>query len=265
MAYDSLMLSRLPLFVRNVLLTFALFMISCPALAQIRDGGIDPWNLGKGEWIYSVKDATNRLGGHISSVTNEVSMMQYYKSIGVRYLIIKMGTGSTNYSGCYATPHQVTPRLCEIGRTNGVWIFGYTRSYGSDVAGESALADSCFNNGADGFVFDAEAEWEQNKPWIGTNGPALAWQLCSMVRSNWPNKFLGHAPFPIISFHSSFPYKEFGYWCDAVMPQIYHFSQASWPGIKGSPSAAINWFDVNFRSWQNSLIGQSSVINGQTI
>ena len=259
------MLSRLPLFVRCVVLTCAVFILSFSSSGQIRDGGIDPWNLGKGDWIYSVKDATNRLGGHISSVTNEVSMMQYYKSIGVRYLIIKMGTGSTNYSGCYATPHQVTPRLCQIAKTNGVWIFGYTRSYGSDVAGESALADSCFNNGADGFVFDAEAEWEQNQPWIGSNGPALAWQLCSMVRSNWPNKFLGHAPFPILSFHSSFPYKEFGYWCDAVMPQIYHFSQANWPGLKGSPSAAINWFDVNFRSWQNSLIGQSSVINGQTI
>ncbi len=244
-------------------LGFFIFIASSqPAAAVIRDGGIDPANLGKGDWVYSIKDATNRLGGHISSVTNEVSLMKYYKSIGVRYLIIKMGTGATNYDGCYASPHQVTANFCNIARTNGIWIFGYTRSYGSDLAGESALADSCFNNGADGFVFDAEAEWESNKAWIGTNGPALAWQLCSMVRSNWPNKFLGHAPFPIIYLHSSFPYKEFGYWCDAVMPQIYHFSST---GIKGSASAAINWSDVNWRTWQNSLVGTSTVINGQTI
>ena len=34
------------------------------------------------------------------------------------------------------------------------------------------------------------------------------------------------------------------------MPQIYHFSS---PGIKGSPSAAINWSDVNWATWQKSL------------
>ncbi len=240
----------------------AILFLSHHASAVIRDGGIDPANLGKGEWIYSVKDATNRLGGHISSVTNEVSLFKYYQSIGVRYVIIKMGTGSTNYGGCYASPHQVTANLCNIARTNGVLVFGYTRSYGSDIVGESALADSCFNNGADGFVFDAEAEWESSRSWIGNNGPTLAWDMCSMVRSNWPTKFLGHAPFPIISFHSSFPYKEFGYWCDAVMPQVYHLSTA---GLKGSPSAVMNWTDVNYRSWQNSLIGTSSNINGQTI
>jgi hypothetical protein len=232
------------------------------ASAVIRDGGIDPANLGKGEWIYSVKDATNRLGGHISSVTNEVSLFKYYKNIGVRYVMIKMGTGSTNYGGCYASPHQVTVNLCNIARTNGVWVFGYTRSYGSDLAGESALVDSVFNNGADGFVFDAEAEWESSRAWIGTNGPALAWELGQMVRSNWPTKFIGHAPFPVIYFHSSFPYKEFGYWCDAVMPQVYHLSSA---GLKDSPSATMNWMDVNFRTWQNSLAGTSSVIDGQTI
>ena len=220
------------------------------ASAVIRDGGIDPANLGKGEWIFSVADCTNKLGGHISSVTNEATMFQYYKSIGVRYVIIKMGTGSTNYSGCYATPHQVTANLCNIAHANGVWVFGYNRSYGSDIPGEAALATSCFNNGADGFVFDAEAEWESNRAWIGTNGPALAWQLCSTVRANWPTKFIAHAPMPIIYLHSSFPYKEFGYWCDAVMPQIYHFSSS---GLKGSPSAAINWSDVNWRTWQNSL------------
>ena len=31
--------------------------------AVIRDGGIDPANLGKGDWIYYMSAATNRLGG----------------------------------------------------------------------------------------------------------------------------------------------------------------------------------------------------------
>ena len=36
-------------------------------------------------------------------------------------------------------------------------------------------------------------------------------------------------------------------------------------GVKSRPSGGINWTDVNWYNWQNSLVGQSSVINGQTI
>src|SRR5690349_19154630 len=54
------------------------------AFAQIRDGGIDPWNLGKGDWVYSMTDATNRVGGRYSSVTNENSLMLFYKQQGIR-------------------------------------------------------------------------------------------------------------------------------------------------------------------------------------
>jgi alpha-tubulin suppressor-like RCC1 family protein len=46
------------------------------------------------------------------------------------------------------------------------------------------------------------------------------------------------------------------------MPQIY---PAGWTGVKSRPSGAINWTDVNFNNWQNSLAGQSSIIGGQTI
>ncbi len=226
--------------------------LSLPA-APIRDGGIDPANLGKGVWIYAMKDATNKLGGHITSVTNINSLMAYYKSAGLRYCIIKSATSDKLFGDC-TTGGQLTSNLVSIAHSNNILVFGYNRSYGTNIPGEVAMADYVFNQGADGFVFDAEAEWETGHAGI-TNGPAQAWQLCSQVRSNWPNKFLAHAPFPIIYFHTSFPYKEFGYWCDAVMPQIYHFSLASWPGIKESSSAAINWSDVNWATWQNSLAG----------
>ena len=230
--------------------TVVLFITTCAALGVIRDGGIDPANLGKGSWIYFMSAATNKLGGNVNNVTNEASLMTYYKSQGIRYVIVKAATSGNLFNGSYATP-QFTTNLVNIAHTNGILIFGYNRSYGSNLAAEVGISDYVFHCGADGFVWDAEAEWETGggQPWI-TNGPAQAWQLCSTVRSNWPNKFLAHAPFPIIYLHSSFPYKEFGYWCDAVMPQIYHFSSAA---IQGSPSAAINWSDVNWRTWQNGL------------
>ena len=156
----------------------------------------------------------------MASVTNENSLMLFYKSQGVRYIIVKAATSDELFNGSYSFP-QFTRNLVNTAHAHGILIFGYNRSYGENVPGEIAISDFVFNQGADGFVWDAESEWESSQPWIGTNGPALAWQLCSAVRSNWPTKFLAHAPFPIISYHSSFPYKEFGYWSDAVMPQIY--------------------------------------------
>ena len=152
-------------------------------------------------------------------------------------------------------------RSVNTAHSNGIAVFGYNRSYGTNLVGEVVMADYIFNQGADGFVFDAEAEWENttnNATKLAmTNGSAQAWQLCSQVRANWTNKFLAHAPFAIIGVHATFPYKEFGYWCDAVMPQIYHFSTA---GLRSSPSAAINWSDVNWAAWQSSLatIGQTN-------
>jgi len=229
--------------------------------AQIRDGGIDPWNLGKGTWIYSMVDATNKLGGHIPAVTNEASLMRYFKSVGIRYIIVKAATSATLFGDCKPGP-QFNSNLVSTAHANDIQIFGYNRSYGANIPGEVAVADYVFNQGADGFVFDAEAEWETGNAWI-TNGPAQAWQLCSTVRSNWPNKFLAHAPFPIIYLHSSFPYKEFGFWCDAVMPQIYHFSST---GIRNSPSAAINWSDVNWATWHASVAALPATnINGVAV
>lgn len=243
-------------------LTLGLCAVPPRASAVLRDGGIDPANLGKGDWIYFMSRATNRLGGNISSVTNETSLMLFYQSIGIRYIIIKAATSDQLFNGSYRTP-QFTRQLVHLAHTHGLLIMGYNRSYGENVAAEIAIADYVFHQGADGFVWDAESEWESHQPWIGTQGPAKAWQMCSTVRSNWPNKFLAHAPFPIISYHASFPYKEFGYWSDAVMPQIY---PQAWTGVKSRPSGGINWTDVNWCDWEKRLSALPPTnINGLTV
>jgi hypothetical protein len=245
---------------RAALLTSAL--LATTALAQIRDGGIDPWNLGKGDWVYYMSMATNKLGGNIPAVTNETSLMLWYKSQGIRYFIVKAATSDYLFKGSYSFP-QFTSNLVNIAHANGLLIFGYNRTYGSNVLGEIAIADYVFNQGADGFVYDGESEWESSQPWIGNQGPQKAWQLCSTVRSNWPTKFIAHAPFPIISLHSSFPYKEFGYWCDAVMPQIY---PQGWTSVFSRPSGGICWTDANWKLWQDSLYSLAPTnINGLTV
>ena len=97
-------------------------------------------------------------------------------------------------------------------------------------------------------MWDAEAEWESSR--IQTQGPALAIAQCSQVRSNWPTKFLAHSPFAYINSHSTFPYKEFGYYCDAVFPQDY------WVEFGQSPCTVVTNMSAQWTSWQNSLSGQ---------
>ena len=112
----------------------ALVLVAQAALfnspAQIRDGGIDPRNLGKGDWLYSITDATNKLGNHVASVTNETSLMQFYKTQGIRYMIVKAGTGATLFNGCYAFPQFSAGLVNTIIANNSI-----NNGTPSDVAG----------------------------------------------------------------------------------------------------------------------------------
>ena len=191
------------------------------AQVPIRDGGINPANLGKGDWIWHVSWATNKLGGVAPSVVNFPTLMSYYKSQGLHYTIVKAGTGSTNFFGDKHSAPQFNSNLVYHAHAAGMLIFAYTRSYDDDVQGEIDMAARCFAVGADGWVIDAESEWESGASQAGTNGPTRAIRYGEGPPRAVPNKFIAHAPFPIISFHSSFPYKEFGYFCDSVMPQAY--------------------------------------------
>lgn len=237
-----------------MLLMLALLFRLCATGAEIpiRDGGINPANLGKGDWIYFLNAATNKLGGAAPGVVNLPTLMSYYKAQGLQYIIIKAGTGSTNFNGGGSGP-QFNSNLVHHAHAAGLLIFAYTRSYDDDIQGEIDMAARCFALGADGWVIDAESEWESGATQAGPNGPARAIQYGEGLRALFPTKFIAHAPFPIISFHSSFPYREFGFYCDAVMPQAY------WKSIYGNDPAAVQRMVTNmdneYRNWQNSLSG----------
>jgi hypothetical protein len=240
--------------IRKAILLFLFSTAITPVFAVIRDGGVDPSNLGQGGWLYIMGDATNKLGGNVSSVTNESSLFAYMKGVGFNYVIVKAGTSNTLWNGSYSSP-QFTAALVNSAHSNGLFIFGSNRSWGNDNPGEVAVADYIFNQGADGYIWDAESEWESGNPWI-TNGPAQAWNLCMTIRSHWTNKFLAHNPYDTLYLHSTFPYKEFGYWSDAVMPQVYHHSAS-----QGNAFAAIMWTDFNYRMFQNTLPGLGTTAN----
>jgi hypothetical protein len=223
------------------------FCLELTAEATIRDCGIDPSNLGKGDWIYQMSDAVAQCNRQVPSVTNVPSLMIYLKNQGMRYIIVKAGTGTNLFSKPGFSP-QFTSNLVNSAHAAGLWIFGYNRSYATNTAGEVGIANYVFQQGADGFVWDAEAEWESSR--IGARGPALAIAQCSQVRSNWPTKFLAHSPFAYINSHSSFPYKEFGYYCDAAFPQAY------WVEFGEPPSTVVSKMSSQWRTWQSGLSGR---------
>jgi hypothetical protein len=236
----------------GVALAFALIVAPClSARAGLLDGGVDPANLGKGDWIYVLSQATNHLGGVAPAVHDLPSLMSFYKATGFDYVIVKAGTGSVDFNGGFFSP-QFDSNLVWQAHAAGLRIFGYTRSLGADVPGEIRLASRVYALGGDGFVIDAESEWEADSPWIGTNGPAFAIQLCSGIKTLWPTKFLAHAPMPIISIHPTFPYKEFGLYCDAVMPQAY------WHEFRKSPADTVDWMSSVWVKFQDSLQGNDT-------
>lgn len=230
--------------------TLAILTLSMLRLpAQIRDGGIDPKNAGRGTWIYILPTAIAGLGGNVPSVTNLSSLMFYMKNQGLQYVTIKAAQADTVFKVSGNT--QFTPEVVEAGHAAGLKVFGYIYTTGANVPGEIAMVDFIFQQGADGLIYDAEGEWERTtaNSEVGTNGPALAIQLCSTVRSNWPNKFMGVSTWPYRGVHTTLPYKEFGYYCDVIMPQAY------WIELGDTPSACVTRMNNEWNSWKNGLTG----------
>ncbi len=235
-------------FVLRTIITLLFLSTGSSIHATALDGGVEPANLGKGDWIYFLSTAVNHVGGTVPGVYDLPSLMSFYRSEGVQFLVVKAGTGAADFNGGFNAP-QFDSNLVYQAHATGIRIFGYTRSLGQDVPGEIRLADRVYGLGADGFVLDAEVEWESDSPWIGTNGPALAVRLCSGIKSRWPRKFLAHSPLPVIGLHTSFPYREFGMYCDAIMPQAY------WRDLKQTPTTAVEWMDYEWNMFYAELGG----------
>src|SRR4051794_14693177 len=163
---------------RSVASLIVLFFTTALSLfGQVLDNGVDAANLGKGDWIYFMSAATNHLGGNVSSVNNIATLMSYEKSQGMSHIIVKAGDAGTEFP---AGSPQFTTSLVNAAHAAGLKIFAYTRSWGTNVTSEIALATAMLNRGADGFVIDAEAEWESSNL---ANNTTKATQLCQGIKN----------------------------------------------------------------------------------
>jgi hypothetical protein len=194
--------------------------------------GVDPANLGKGDWIWQMPQTQTHLG-----VSTVQAVIDYEVGKGMKWITVKCGDGANIWT-------QFTADLVTRAHNAGLKIFGWGYVYGSNPTGEANVAINAMNLGADGFIIDAESEYE-----VLANNSAIAAQYCQAIRAAYPDHFLAHAPFPYIQSHSGFPYVTFGTYCDAVMPQDY------WGAIGISPSTMVTNMDAKWKTWQNGLTG----------
>src|SRR5688572_25049793 len=180
--------------------------------------GIDPANMGKGDWVWLVDSARANVGA--SSVQG---LVDYLKNKGMKWIIVKAGDGN---DGPFDSYTQFNKDLIDRVHAAGMKIFGYHFIYGGgDPApkvatttpeGERAVAKEIMSLNPDGLIIDAEGQYER-----APNKLASALAYGKAFKDAYPGKLLGHAPFPYVSFHRAFPYYEFGKYSDVIMPQAY--------------------------------------------
>ena len=198
-----------------------------PQPGPLLDNGVDPANLGKGDWIWQMPMTQTHLG-----VADVQGVIDYEVSMGMQWITVKCGDGGSVWS-------QFNADVVTRAHAAGLKIFGWAYAYGNNVSGEINVALNALGLGADGFIIDAEAEYEAL-----ANNATAATNYCQGVRTVYPNRFLAHAPFPYLDLHPGFPYATFGYYCDAVMPQDY------WGALGTTPENVVVQMNNRWRTWQ---------------
>jgi hypothetical protein len=153
---------------------------------------------GVGMFIWYVSNAA---GGDAATIAARA------KQVGLRFVLVKCGDGGSAWD-------QFTPELVSGLQTEGLEVHGWAYCYGDDVDGELAVAEGCFDAGADGYVADVEAEYE---------GQAAAAEQVAigLIALRPPGRLLGYSALPVVDYHLELPYAQLNHACELVLPQFY--------------------------------------------
>nr|CAB4128507.1 hypothetical protein UFOVP114_37 [uncultured Caudovirales phage] len=169
---------------------------------------------GRGFWIWHLSGCE---GGQIAAIIAKA------QKCGVTWLAIKAGDQGNPWS-------QFTPALVQALHAAGLKVYGWSYDVPGKVSVQTAVVKRVADCGADGFIIDAEIEWE--RPSADKDAAAY---ISSLNGLSLPANFvLAHAPFDVISGHAAFPYTAFGSGVSFVSPQAY------WPehGMSEAASTA---------------------------
>jgi hypothetical protein len=184
---------------------------------------------GIGIWIWKIAQCENG---------NWDSIIQKCIDHDIKWIAVKIGehTRDVQWTKEFAV---VAIEKCH---NAGLKILGWNYSRPSSYEQEILLLSDCISDGLDGICVDAEIEWQQDP-----NAYTKADHFMRTLRDNVGNDiFIAHAPFPIVSYHQSFPYAVFGKYVDAVFPQSY------WTELKWTVDKTISMTDSNFNQFNTS-------------
>ncbi|HEY2084013.1 MAG TPA: hypothetical protein VGI88_14620 [Verrucomicrobiae bacterium] len=135
----------------------ALLLLSPPRGAAGLVNGVDPNNLGQGDWIWEVPNCETAVG-----VATPQALIDYEARKGMQWVTVKAGDGANQWS-------QWNSTIINEAHAQGLKIFAWVYVYGnytntssgisSSEAAELNVAKSVLSLGGDGLIIDAESEY----------------------------------------------------------------------------------------------------------
>ncbi|MHC1740883.1 MAG: nuclear transport factor 2 family protein [Anaerolineaceae bacterium] len=165
---------------------------------------------GKGMMIWQIPNCE---GGNVNTIANMAA------AGGFSHILIKIADGPLVYNKNKTTGEDLIPPLVSALRAKGIGVWGWHYVYGYNPTGEAAIAITQMKKyQMDGYVIDAEAEFEQS------GRTAVATTFMSALRAGLPSTPVALCSFRWPTYHPSFPWKAFLDKCDLNMPQVYWMS-----------------------------------------
>jgi hypothetical protein len=172
---------------------------------------------GKGFFIWKIRDCEAGNPENIAAIA---------KQAGLQHVLIKIADGVFAYNKDRNNDRDLVPPVVEALRAQGISVWGWHYIYGNHPISEANIAAERVKElGLDGYVIDAEIEFEQP-------GKANAAQrYIDRLRTELPNLPLALSSFRFPSFHPRFPWSVFLEKIDINMPQVY-WEQAHNPAVQ---------------------------------
>ena len=162
---------------------------------------------GKGFFIWKI---VNCEGGDPVAIADEAQLA------GLRFILIKIADGVSNYNIDSATGRDLVPPLIAQLRLRAIEPWGWQYIYGYDPVGEANRAIQRLNQlNLTNFAIDAEGEFKQP----GKDQAATTYM--NRLRAGLPGATLALCSYRYPSYHPQFPWRQFLDKCDLNMPQVY--------------------------------------------
>jgi uncharacterized protein YegL len=198
--------------------------------------------LGKGIWIWRLSECE---AGDLNAIITKL------KNVGIKWVALKGGDGK------YFWSHQFNPIIIKQFQDNGIKVLGWQYIYAKAGAGpagtggtpeeEASVALKILEVEPDGFIIDVEDYYE--------GGPNEAVIYLEKIRQKYPNNFIAYTTYSTPEWHRQIPYKEFGKYSNAVIPQVYWGPQITLEKI----DAMIKWMEDQWSTLYENLKKEGNI------